>query len=197
LPKLPFDVLAAVNHVQNLHVLILHGIDDHVLPDCKAEQAGAQIIAGAAHARILAEQIEPLCNGVDDAIGGDDVAAFLDDVGPDAAEFGPRLRCAILLRGTMLAHKLRPATPFYVLGQRTHGLLSDFGTFAAINRGFRNIDSGKDFAAAAFTLDPKLHRGLHGIFRTLKPAACDGLPDKILLFGCEVYLHTLNLMDPA
>jgi hypothetical protein len=97
----------------------------------------------------------------------------------------------------MLADKLRPATPFYVLGQRAHGFLGDFGAFAAINRGFRNIDSGKDFAAAAFTLDPKLHRGLHGIFRPLKPAACDGLPDKILLFGCEVYLHAFNLTDPA
>jgi hypothetical protein len=33
---------------------------------------------------------------------------------------------------------------------------------------------------------------LHCIFWTLKPAACDGLPDKILLLGGEVHLHPAN-----
>jgi len=68
----------------------------------------------------------------------------------------------------MLAGKLRPAALFYVLGQRAHGFSGDFGPFAAINRGFGDIDRGKDFRAATFTL---------------KPAACDGLPDEILLLG--------------
>ena len=97
----------------------------------------------------------------------------------------------------MLGGKLRSAAPFYVLGQCAHGFLSDFDAFAAINRGFRDIDSSEDFAATTFALDPKRHRGLHGIFGTLKPAACDGLPDKILLLGGEVYLHTLNVAGPA
>jgi hypothetical protein len=142
----------------------------------------------------------PYRNGVDEAIGGADVAAFLDDVSPAVAEFGSRCgvrRCAILPRRVMLAGKLRPAAPFHVVGQRAHGFLGDFGAFAAIDRGFRNIDSGKDFATAAFTLDPKLHRSLHGIFWTLKPAVSDGLPDKVVLFGCEVHLHGLTLVGPA
>ena len=83
----------------------------------------------------------------------------------------------------MLGGELRPAPPFYVLGQRAHGLLGDFRAFAAINRGFRYIDSGEDFGAATFALDPKCDCGLHGIFGPLKAAACDGLPDKILLLG--------------
>jgi hypothetical protein len=66
--KLRFDVLAAVKHSQNLYVLTLDGIDNDVFPDRKAAQAGAQIATGTAHARILSEQVEALCNGVDDAI---------------------------------------------------------------------------------------------------------------------------------
>jgi hypothetical protein len=97
----------------------------------------------------------------------------------------------------MLTDKLRPAAPFHVLGQCAHGFSGDFGAFAAINRGSCDIDSSKDFASAAFKLHPKLHRGLHGIFCTLKPSTCDGLPDKILLLGREVYLHGLNVAGPA
>ncbi|HEY6259885.1 MAG TPA: hypothetical protein VIY51_29255 [Xanthobacteraceae bacterium] len=97
----------------------------------------------------------------------------------------------------MLAGKLRPAAPLYILGQGPHGFLGDFDTFATVDRGFRDIDGRKDFAAATFALDPKRHRGLHGIFGTLKPAACNGLPNKILLFWGEVYLHTLNVTGPA
>jgi hypothetical protein len=97
----------------------------------------------------------------------------------------------------MLAGNLHPAAPFHILGQRAHGFPGYFGAFAAINRSFRNIDSRKDFAAAAFTLDPKLHRGLHGIFWTLQPAACDGLPHKILLLRREVYLHRSNVCRPS
>jgi hypothetical protein len=96
-----------------------------------------------------------------------------------------------------LAGKLRPAAPFHVLSQRAHGFLGNLGAFAAINQGFRNIDSGQDFAAAAFALDPNLNRGLHCIFCTLKPATCDGLPDKILLLGREVYSHPLNVARGA
>jgi hypothetical protein len=102
-------------------------------------------------------------------------------------------RCAILPRGVMLSGKLRAATPFYVLGQRTRGFLGDFDSFATINRGFRDIDRSEDFAAATFAFDPQRQRGLHGIFGTLKPAACDGLPNKILLLDGEVYLHASNI----
>jgi hypothetical protein len=93
----------------------------------------------------------------------------------------------------MLGSKLGPAAPFYVLGQRPHGFLGDFHAFAAINRGLCDIDSGQNFGAAAFSLDPKHHCGLHRIFGTLKPAACDGSPDKILLLGSEVYLHMSDI----
>ena len=39
--ELPFDVLATVKNVQDLHVLILNGIDDHVLSDREAAQSWA------------------------------------------------------------------------------------------------------------------------------------------------------------
>jgi hypothetical protein len=99
----------------------------------------------------------------------------------------------MLPRGVTLGGKLRPAALFHVLGQGPHGLPCNFHAVAAINRGFRDIDSGEDFGTATFTLDPKGHRGLHGVFGTLKSTALDGLPDKILLLGGEFYLHGFNV----
>jgi hypothetical protein len=52
------DVLAAVKHTYDLYVLVLNDIENHILSHRKAAQAGAQIIACAAHARKLTEQVE-------------------------------------------------------------------------------------------------------------------------------------------
>jgi hypothetical protein len=78
-----------------------------------------EIVARAADARVLAEPVEALRDCVEDAISGGDIAAFFDDIIPDAAESsvhacGAR-RCTTLPRGVMLGGKLRPAAPFYVL----------------------------------------------------------------------------------
>jgi hypothetical protein len=99
----------------------------------------------------------------------------------------------MLPRGATLVGKLRPPAPFYILGQGAHGVPGDFHAFAAINRSFRDIDSGQDFGAAAFAFDPERHCGLYGILGPLKSAACDGLSDEILLLGREVYLHAANV----
>jgi len=91
--------------------------------------------------------------------------------------------------------ELCPAAPFHVFGQCAHGFLGDFDTFAAVNRGFSDIHGGENFGAATFPLDPKRHSCLHRIFGAPKPAALDGLPDKILLLRGEVYLHAANVAD--
>ena len=111
LAKFAFNVLTAVKHMQNLNVLIIDCIDDYVLPDRKAAQASAQILAGASYARMLAKQIEALRNGVDDAIGRNDVAAFLDNIIPYVAEFGPCLRCEAMRHITARGGARRSATP--------------------------------------------------------------------------------------
>ena len=103
----------------------------------------------------------------------------------------------MLPRGVMLAGKLRPAALFYVLGQCPHGLPCDLDAVATVDRGLRDIDSGEDFGAATFALDPKRHRGLHGVFATLEPAALDGLPDKILLLRGELDLHPFKIAGLA
>jgi hypothetical protein len=100
-------------------------------------------------------------------------------------------------RGVTLGAKLRPAAPLYVLGQCTHGFVGDFSAFATVDRGFRDIDSGEDFDTTTFALDPKRQRGLHRIFGAFKPAACDSLLDKILLFRGEVYLHLATVAGPT
>jgi hypothetical protein len=97
----------------------------------------------------------------------------------------------------MLGDELRPAVLFYFLGQCAHGFLGDFDAVAAIDRGFRDIDGGENFRAATFPLDPKRYCRLHRIFGALEPATLDGLPDKILLLECEVYLHKASVCRPA
>jgi hypothetical protein len=98
-------------------------------------------------------------------------------------------RCATLFAGAVLVGQLRPTVPFDVFGQCAHGFLGDFDAFAAANRGSRNINGGENLRAATFSIDPERHCCLHSIFSARKPAALDGLPDKILLLGSEVYLH--------
>jgi hypothetical protein len=143
------------------------------------------------------EQIETLGDGIDDAIGRSKIAALTGNVIPDVAEFGSRLRCeaiAPLFRGSnMLGGKLGPAAPFHVFGQRTHRGLSDFDAFAAVERGFGNIDGGKDFRTAALAFDPQCDCRLHRILGALKSTALDSAADKVLLFRRQIYLHALNL----
>src|SRR6266446_7190679 len=98
-------------------------------------------------------------------------------------------RCAMSLAGAVLVGQMRPTVPFDVFGQCSHGFLSDFDAFAPANRGSCNINGGENLRAATFSIDPKRHCRLHGIFGARKPAALDGLSDKVLLLGSEVYLH--------
>jgi hypothetical protein len=93
----------------------------------------------------------------------------------------------------MLPSKLGPAASLYVVRKCPHGLLGDFDSVAPINRGFRHIGGGQDFATATFVLDPQRHCGLHGVLGALIPAAQDRLTDKILLLGREVYVHLSKL----
>jgi hypothetical protein len=62
-------------------------------------------------AGILAEQVEALRDRVDDAISGGDIAAFFDDIIPDAAEFSPRLRCQAVRHITPRDDARRRAAP--------------------------------------------------------------------------------------
>jgi hypothetical protein len=93
----------------------------------------------------------------------------------------------------MLGGELRPAAPFYVLGQRPHRFQSNFATFTAIDRSLRTVDRSKDFGAATLTFNPQRHCSLHGVLGTFKSATGDGLSDEILLLGSEVYLHNSNV----
>lgn len=92
----------------------------------------------------------------------------------------------------MLGGKLRPALPFHVIGQSTHGVPGDFDSFATVKRSFRDIDSGKDCKATTLPLDPKRQCRLDCILGAFKTTAFNGLPDKILLLWGEVDLHILE-----
>src|SRR6266446_310845 len=90
-------------------------------------------------------------------------------------------RCAMLFAGAALVGQLCSTLPFDVLRQCAHRFPSDFQAFAAANGGSCDIDGGENLCAATFSIDPKRHCCLHGIFGALKAAALDGLSHKILL----------------
>jgi hypothetical protein len=51
------------------YILVIHEIEDHILPAGKAAYAAAQIITGATHSRILIEHVETLDDCINDIVG--------------------------------------------------------------------------------------------------------------------------------
>ncbi len=74
---------AASRNVKNHHIHVRDAVNDHILANGKAAQAGAQIvIAAAAHVGMAGQKKEALGNGVNQAVGNLDAAAFLGNVIP-------------------------------------------------------------------------------------------------------------------
>ena len=67
--------------------------------------------------------------------------------------------------------------------------LRDCAPFATGQRGFRLIDSGKDFRAATFPLLPQRKSFLYRVFLASKPPAVNRLPDKRPLVRGELHVH--------
>ena len=99
------------------------------------------------------------------------------------------------LFGALLGGELLTSDPLCIFSQGTHRGFGNFNAFAAIDRSFSDIDSGKNFCPSALALNPQRHCSLHRIFGAIKPAAFDGPAHKILLFRCEFNLHELILTD--
>jgi len=77
----------------------------------------------------------------------------------------------------------------HLLGKLVHGFLRDRPPFATGKRGFRLIDGGKDFRAAAFPLLPQRKSFLYRVFLASKPPAVNRLLDKGPLIWCELHFH--------
>jgi hypothetical protein len=92
----------------------------------------------------------------------------------------------------VLGRKTGTPSAFHILGQLPHGLPRDFDTFAPVNRSLRRVNGGEDFRAAALALDPQAQRLLHSVLGAFETPALDGAADKVLLLGCEGYLHGIE-----
>jgi hypothetical protein len=108
-----------MKYVQDRYVLVFDRVDNHVLPNRQAAQARAEVITGAADARISSEQEKPLRNGIDDAISRGDIATFVDYIGSSAQGIGD---------GKSMVHGAVREIPVYpralarrALGERGHG----------------------------------------------------------------------------
>ena len=90
------------------------------------------------------------------------------------------------------ARRARPRR-FDILCQFAHGFLRDGAPFTTSKASFRFINGSKDFHAVAFPLLPQGKSSLHRVFLAPKPPAIDGLADKRLLVGTELYFHTFKV----
>jgi hypothetical protein len=77
----------------------------------------------------------------------------------------------------------------HLLGKLAHGFLRDRAPFATGKGGFRLIDGGQDFRAAAFPLLPQRKSFLYRVFLASKPPAVNRLPDKCPLVRSELHVH--------
>src|SRR5689334_17095158 len=84
---------AAVGNTNDRHVRTLDTVQDHVIANRKRPYAGTEIIARAAGVRVRGEQVEPLGDRLDYAVGAFEIAACEEDVEGDVLEIRFRLRC--------------------------------------------------------------------------------------------------------
>src|SRR5271166_414079 len=86
------DVAAAIEDMQNKHVLALDAVEDDVGIYREAPQTRAQVAALPANVRMGGEQVKTAADGIHYAVGAFDAAAFLGDVEPDVVQLGGSLR---------------------------------------------------------------------------------------------------------
>ena len=80
----------------------------------------------------------------------------------------------------------------HLRGEVAHGWLCDDPPITTSKRGFGLIDSGKNFRPLALAFFPERKGFPHRIFFAVKLPACNGLTDKRLLVGGELYFHCLQ-----
>jgi hypothetical protein len=184
------DIPASRENVENYRVGTFDNVDNDVLAHGIAAQTCPQVVADTTGSRILSEQEKALGDGIDDSVRRRYASAFLDDAVPNCVEFllalQPR-RGAPLPR--LLARKACPAAPLHVFRQLAHGFTGDLDTLAAGNRGLRDIDGGKNFAAASLPFFPQRQGLPCRIFGFVDAARLDGVADESFLVGGRTNFH--------
>jgi hypothetical protein len=81
------EIALAVQNMHDLNVVFPNAIENQILADRKAAVSGAKLFAPAADSRALCDQVEVLCDCLDESIRNFD-AALDGDIFPDGIEFG-------------------------------------------------------------------------------------------------------------
>src|SRR5438105_10116185 len=107
------DIPAAAQHTKNHHVITLDPVNNNVLADWEAAQAGAQIlIAGPTEILVTGQKKKPVGDGIYQTVGDVCATAFGSDIIPDLVEievdFWRTAVCHQLGVGCSLASRARP-----------------------------------------------------------------------------------------
>jgi len=88
------NVAATPYHMKDQDVLTFDAVDDDVLTHGKTAQPRSQLlVAPAAQTRVTGENEKALCDGINEAVGDFDAAAFYCNVVPKAIKFSFGLGC--------------------------------------------------------------------------------------------------------
>ena len=158
--------------------------------------SGAEIfIAGTSEIEEIGEYEEAVCDGVDQAVGNLDAAAFLRDVKPDLVKigFGAGSDTMRHLAGRRceLSQKPGASSVLHFLGKLMHGLLRNDAAFSTGKRSLRVVERKKKFRPLPLAFLPQGKCFLHGILFRVQPSAFYRAVGKSFLLRGKVYVHDL------
>src|SRR5271166_131448 len=183
------DVAAAIEDMQNKHVLALDAVEDDVGIYREAPQTRAQVAALPANVRMGGEQVKTAADGIHYAVGAFDAAASRCRARCRPARRKPAAPgdAPSAARGVLRLQAAAPA--LHVFSKRAHGLGGDDGSLASGKSGLGLIDARQNFGAAALALFPQRHRLCRGVLGARNPSGVDGLADKGFLVGGRANFH--------
>jgi hypothetical protein len=192
-------VAAAMRNTKDKHVAVFDAVHDNVFSDCHAAAAGAEVfIARASDVREAGQHKKAVGDGVDQAIGNLDAAAFLGDVIPDIVKvtLGVWRETMRHLTGSGEFGKEPRTTAFlHFAGKLVHGLLRDNTAFTTRKGSAGIVERQKKFGALPLAFLPQGKRLLHGVLFRVQPSAFNGAAGKSLLVRGKVYIHRLQITE--
>jgi hypothetical protein len=187
----------AMHDAQDKRLLIFDTVDDDILAHRQAAVSGTKIfLAGTSDAGEATEHKETVRDGIDQAIGDLDAAAFAratyTQMSSRSLSARGAIRCAISAGRGQFREKAGATAFFYFLGKLPHGFLCDNAAFSTGQGCPRIVKRQKKFSALPLAFFPQGKGFLHGVFFRVQASGLDRAARKSLLIRGKLYIHRLQ-----
>jgi hypothetical protein len=149
-----------MHNTQDQRIFIFDTVNDHIFAHSHAAASGPEIfIAGTSDIREAGKDEKTVCEGVDQAVGNLNAAAFLRDVKPYLIKIGFGAWCYTMghltRRGREFGEKAGASSFLHFLGELLHGLLRDNAAVSAGKRSLGVIERKKKFCPLPLAFFPQ------------------------------------------